>query len=100
MLILKPANVATPDTAGTVTVPDSVPPPKFVPIATVTLAAKLGTVLPNASRALTWTAGVMLVPATAVDGSTEKASCDAAAGLIENPFDVAPVSDVAVAASV
>src|SRR5437868_2069480 len=42
-------NVATPDDADTVVVPDSAPPPGLVPIATVMLAAEPVTVLLNAS---------------------------------------------------
>src|SRR5438876_1112833 len=40
-------NVATPLTAATVVVPESVPPPGLVPIAAVMLAVELVTVLPN-----------------------------------------------------
>src|SRR5437868_6436439 len=46
-------NVATPLTADTVVVPDSVPPPGLVPIATVMLAVEPVTVLPNASCTVT-----------------------------------------------
>ena len=42
----KVLNVATPFTAATVLVPDSVPPPGLVPIATVMLALLDVTVLP------------------------------------------------------
>src|SRR5512144_1912107 len=85
-------NVATPLTAATVVVPDSVPPPGLVPIATVMLAVELATVFPNASCTVTWTAGLMALPAVALVGCTVKASRDAAAGLMLNADEVAPVS--------
>src|SRR6266850_7603121 len=76
--MLRPGNVATPPTAATLAVPDSVPPPAFVPIATVTLAVKAVTVLPRASRAVTCTAGVIGLPAVVLVGWTEKTSSVAA----------------------
>jgi hypothetical protein len=60
--------LATPLTAAAVTVPVSVPPAGFAPIAIVTLPVKLGTVFPNASRALTTTAGEITAPATVFVG--------------------------------
>ncbi len=42
-----------PFTAATVSVPDRVPPPALLAIATVTLPLKLVTVLPRASSAVT-----------------------------------------------
>src|SRR3954468_21212332 len=72
-------NVATPATAATVVVPDSVPPPGLVPIATVMAALELVTVLPNASCTVTRTAGEIATPAVASDGWTVKASFEAAA---------------------
>src|SRR5436189_3177994 len=62
--------VATPLTADTVAVPDSVPPPGLVPIATVMLAEELVTVFPNASATTTCTAGVIATPAVAFVGCT------------------------------
>src|SRR6185436_16337319 len=85
-------NVATPDDADTVVVPDSVPPPGLVPIATVMLAPELVTVFPNASCTATCTAGERLAPAIALLGCTVKATRFAAAGLMLNPAEVAPVS--------
>src|SRR3954467_6400559 len=85
-------NVATPLTADTVAVPDSVPPPGLVPMATVMLAVELVTVLPNASCTTTCTAGLMALPAVALVGCTVKASRFAAAGLMLNADEVAPVS--------
>src|SRR6476659_1107443 len=86
-------NVATPLTATTVVVPDSVPPPGLVPIATVMLAVELGTVLLNASCTATCTAGAMETPAVALLGCRVNASFEAAAALMLNPAEVAPVSD-------
>src|SRR5512140_1965043 len=85
-------NVATPATADTVVVPDSVPPPGLVPIATVMLAVEVVTVLPNASCTATCTAGTMETPADALLGWTMNASFEAAAGLMLNDEEVAPVS--------
>src|SRR5512140_229985 len=93
-------NVATPATAATVVVPDSVPPPGLVPIATVTLAVELVTLFPNASCTATCTAGAMAPPAGALLGCTVKASLDAAAGLMVNGDEVAPVSPADAAVSV
>src|SRR5512140_1184378 len=93
-------NVATPLTADTVVVPDSVPPPALVPIATVLLAVELVTVLPNASCTVTCTAGAMETPAVAFVGCTVKASLDGAAGLMLNPAEAAPVSGADAAVSV
>src|SRR5512141_2752111 len=85
-------NVATPDTAVTVVVPDNVPPPGLVPIATEMLALELVTVLLNASCTVTCTAGEMATPAVALLGWTVKASLEAIAGLMLNAAEVAPVS--------
>src|SRR2546427_4251150 len=68
--MLKPANVATPPAAATVVVPDSAPPPGFVPSATVTFAANWVAVFPCASCAVTCTAGVIGAPAVVLDGWT------------------------------
>src|ERR1043165_8056557 len=84
--------LATPLTADTVVVPDSVPLPGLVPIATVMLAVELVTVLPNASCTAACTAGVMAVPATALVGWTVNATLAAAAGLMVNAELDAPVS--------
>src|SRR5688572_5028291 len=92
--------VATPLTAATVVVPDSVPPPGLVPTATVTLAVELVTVLPNASCTVTCTAGAMATPAVAFVGWTVKASLAAAAGEMLNAAEVAPVSGADAAVSV
>src|SRR5262245_25444110 len=92
--------LATPATADTVVVPESVPPPGLVPIATVMLAVELGTVLPNASCTATCTAGAIAVPATALVGWTVKATREAAAALMLNAELDAPVSAPEAAVSV
>src|SRR6185295_12602276 len=94
------AKLATPFTAATVATPESVPPPGLVPIATVTLAEELVTVLPNASCTATWTAGEMAAPAMVVVGCTVNATLLAAAGVMLNAADVAPVSGADAAVSV
>src|SRR5512145_2694649 len=84
--------VATPALADTVVVPDSVPPPGLVPIATVMLAVELVTLFPNASCTVTCTAGAMETPAIAFVGWTANASLAAAAGLMLNAVEPVPVS--------
>src|SRR3954470_15268630 len=93
-------NVATPATADTVLMPDSVPLPGLVPMAMVMLAVELVTVLSKASRTVTCTGGEIATPATAFAGWTVKASFAAAAGLMLNAADVAPVSGAEAAVSV
>src|SRR6185295_11905606 len=92
--------LATPDDAATVVVPDSVPPPGLVPMATVMLALELVTVLPNVSCTATCTAGLIATPAVAVVGWAVKPSLDAAAGVMLNPADVPEVSEADAAVSV
>src|SRR5437868_6482722 len=93
-------NVATPDDAATVAVPDSVPPPGLAPIASAMLAVELVTVLPRASCTATCTAGEMLNPAVVLVGWAVKASFEAAAAVMLNPEEVAPVSGDDAAVSV
>src|SRR3954464_8278390 len=93
-------NVATPATAATELVPDRVPPPGLVPMTTVTVAVEPVTVLLNASCTVTCTAGAMDTPATAFAGWMVNASLAAAAGLMLNAVDAAPVSGADAAASV
>src|SRR5512141_901844 len=83
---------ATPLTAETVVVPESVPPPALLPMATVMLAVELVTVFPKVSCTVTWTAGEMAAPAVVLVGCAVKASFEAAAGVMLNPADVAPVN--------
>src|SRR5438045_6349611 len=84
--------LATPFTADTVVVPDSVPPPGLVPIATVMLAVELVTVFPNASCTATCTTGLIAAPAVAFVGCAVNATFDAAAGELLNAAELAPVS--------
>src|SRR5712691_7951682 len=65
---LKSGKMATPTMAVTLVAPPSVPPLGFVPIATVTLPAKLIARFPSASRAVTCTAGLIVAPASVVAG--------------------------------
>ena len=74
--MLRPLNVATPLTASTVVVPESVPPPGFVAIARVTSPVKLITVFPSASCTAT-RMSVRGAPACASVGPTRKANCTA-----------------------
>src|SRR5690348_12600473 len=85
-------NVATPLAAETVAVPDSVPPPGLVPMATVTLALELVTVLPNASCTATCAGGLVAKGAVASEGWPVKARRLAAAGLMLNADEVAAVN--------
>src|SRR5881397_3486438 len=68
--MLNPEKVATPLTAAWVRAPESVPPPAFVPIATVTSPLNPVAVLSFASSAVTCTAGVIAAPAVVVLGCT------------------------------
>src|SRR4051812_19197900 len=92
--------VANPLAAATVVVPDSVPPPGLMPMASVTLADEPVTVLPKASCTATTTAGAIATPATALLGCTENASFAAAAGVMLKPVLEAPVSGAEAAVSV
>src|SRR5512143_1478566 len=98
--MLRVEKVATPATAATVVVPDSVPPPGFAPIAMVTLPVNAVAVFPKPSRAVTWTAGVMTPPALEVVGCTVKASCVAEPGVMVNAVLPAVVRPAAPAWSV
>src|SRR2546428_13733841 len=72
--------VATPLTAATLVLPESVPPAGLLPSATVTVPVKLGTALPSASCAATFTAGAIWWLAVAATGWTVKARCVAGPG--------------------
>src|SRR5215510_1061017 len=78
--MLSPGNDATPVSAVATNVPARVPPLGLAPIAIVTLPAKPVARFPNASLAVTWTAGVIGLVAFVVDGCTVKPSEAAAAG--------------------
>src|SRR4051812_8278388 len=66
--MLRLENVATPFTAATDVVPESVPPEGFVPIAMVTVSVAVVTVLPLASWIVTWTAGLIAAPTAVAEG--------------------------------
>ena len=70
----RPANVATPAMAATVCVPDKVPEPGFVPIASVTEFVAVVTVLPAASWTRTVMDGLIEAPEAVLVGCTPKAS--------------------------
>src|SRR6266480_7006056 len=78
--MLSPEKVATPATAATVLVPDRVPVPGFVPIATVMFPVNPVAVLPLPSWAVTSTAGVIAAPAVVVLGCTLNTTCAAEPG--------------------
>jgi hypothetical protein len=98
--MLRSPNEATPPTASSVSVPESTPPPAFVPMATVMLAVDDVTVFPLASCTVTATGGTIVAPATAVPGCTVNASLAAAPGVTANAGLVAPARPVAAAVSV
>src|SRR5437763_13784674 len=97
--MVSPENVATPATAACVAVPPSVPPPGFVPIATVTFPVKPVAVLPHESSAVTRTAGVIAAPAGPSLGRTANTSGVPAPGATANAPLVA-VDPLAVATRV
>src|SRR3990172_7932312 len=98
--MLRVGDVAIPATAGCVTVPASVPPPGLLLSASVTGPVNPVAVLPRASRAVTWTAGVNAAPAVEVVGATVKRSWVAGPGMTVKLAHVASVSPGAVARSV
>src|SRR5207253_1599001 len=100
LLIESPENVATPLTAATVAVPDSLPPPGLAPIATVMLPVNPVAVLPCPSSAVTWTAGVNTAPDVALDGCAVNTSCAAAPAVMLKAALGLPVRPLALAASV
>src|SRR2546425_424928 len=98
--MLRFANVATPETAAAVVVPESVPPPALKPIVTLTLPAKPVATLPWASCAVTCTAGVIAAPAVALAGCTLKTSTLGAPAVTLNAALVPPPTPAAPAVSV
>src|SRR5947207_701679 len=92
--------LATPALAFAVVVPESVPPPGLVPIATVMLADELDRELADEACTVTCTAGRIAAPAVALVGWTVKATLEAAAGVMLNAAEVAPVSAPEAAVSV
>src|SRR5437867_8979 len=90
MSILRSLNVAIPALppvpVSLDVVPESVPPPGLLPMATVTVGRPLGndvTLFPKASWTVTLTAGAMMVPAVVLVGCTVKASCAAGPAVTE-----------------
>src|SRR5207244_10659906 len=83
--MLRFAKVATPFTALTVAVPESVPPARFESIATVRAFVAVVTVAPVAVWMATCTAGAIAAPAVALLGWTVIASLVAAGGVRPSP---------------
>src|SRR5438874_12593100 len=83
--------LATPPEALAVRVPPRVPPPGLAPMAIVIEAVLPVTVLPPASWTVTWTAGLMLTPATALLGGVVNTSLAAGPTVMLNVVLVAPV---------
>src|SRR5256885_14507237 len=75
-------NLATPFAAAVVVVPPSVLPPGLLPSATVTFPVNPDTGFPAGSSAVTWTAGLIAVPATVMLGCWVKASWLAVPGMM------------------
>src|SRR5207249_781135 len=98
--MLRLENVATPLTAATLIGPDSVALPGLTPSATVTVPVKSVATLPWASRAATWTAGVIAAPARALLGWTVNSSVAAVPGVILNAALLPVVTPVAAAVRV
>src|SRR2546428_12769696 len=88
--MLRFANVAPPETAAAVAVPESVPPPALGPSVTFTLPAKPVATLPSASWAVTCTTGVIAAPAVALVGCALKTSTLGAPAVTLNAALVAP----------
>src|SRR2546425_219206 len=93
-------NGVAPFTAPTDLVPESVPLPGLVPIATVTAFAAVVTGFPNASWTAICTAGLMIAPGMVLVGWPAKASFDAAPAVMLKPTLVAPASPAAAAVRV
>src|SRR5438876_535337 len=98
--MLRFEKVATPFTAPTLVVPERVPPPGLVPIATVTVPVKAVAGFPHASRAVPRDARPMLTTAGVLVGWIVNASRVAGAGVMLKLALVAPVRPLAAAVSV
>jgi hypothetical protein len=72
--MLRFENVATPFTAFTVVVPESVPVDGLVPMAMVTAFVAVVTTFPEESSILTCTAGAIEEPAATAEGCTVNAT--------------------------
>src|SRR5437762_13519726 len=84
LLTLSPGKLATPATAACVGTPARMAPVWFTPSATVMLPVNWVAVLPDASRAVTCTAGVIAAPAAVGLGGTVNASCVTTPGVTPN----------------
>ena len=100
MSILKFENDATPATAATGVVPESVPLLGLVPIAIAIEFVAVVTVFPSESWTVTCTAGAIDEPAPTFVGCTVNASLFATPAVTLNALLVADVSPVALAESV
>src|SRR5437667_307176 len=89
--MLSGENVATPHTAFTLVVPASGPPPGFACNSTAVVRASLLTVFPDASRAVTRTAGIVC-PACVDCGCVVNARFVAGGAVILNDVLVVPVN--------
>src|SRR5262249_13839871 len=87
--MLRFPNVATPDTAATVAVPDGVPPFGCVPMLIVTLPVNPVAVFPDPSLAVTCTAGAIATPATELVGDCVNTSCVICEGVTANAVEAA-----------
>src|SRR5688572_11893020 len=95
------SKVATPATAATVVLPESVLPRGWFASATATFRVKPVAMLPCASSAVTCTGGVSVSPAVALlGGCTVNTNALAAPGVMSNAPLVASVSSPALATSV
>src|SRR5947208_680156 len=97
--MLRFAKVETPLTALTLSVPESVPLPGLVPIATVIELVAFAIVFPKGSSIVTLTDGEIDAPATRCFGCVVKTSCDAGAVVMLNvalvPESAGPVDEAA-----
>src|SRR5436190_1207598 len=96
LALLGLGSVASRATAATVLVPDKVPVLGLVPIATVMFPVNPLAVLPLASWAVIWTAGVIAAPATVLVGATLKTSAVAVPAVMLNAALVVLPAPVAV----
>ena len=92
--------MATPALVFVTLVPERVPPPASVSMATLTVWMLRVATFSKRSSAATFTAGEIAAPATASAGSTVKSRCVASAGRMVKALLMAPVRPAAVAASV
>ena len=92
--------MASPLMADNTSVPDKVPLPGLLLIASVIESVAVGTKLPPASCTWTLSAGEMVVAAVVLVGSTLKTNCVAAPAVMSKLADVAVLKPEAVASRV